>query len=89
MAMKFLLHRFWFNKMESMKKHEEKICPRCGKAFECKVGDIINCQCYGIQLDQTVMDFINKNYEDCLCRACMDSLNKENQLEVKSVIGKP
>ena len=33
-----------------MCKHEEKPCPRCRQTFECKPGDVVHCQCYGIML---------------------------------------
>jgi hypothetical protein len=32
-----------------MPAYEEKICPRCGCIFERKAGNILQCQCYGIQ----------------------------------------
>jgi hypothetical protein len=34
----------------TQQKHEEKICAGCGKTFICKSGDILKCQCYGIEL---------------------------------------
>ena len=54
-----------------MCKHEVKSCPRCQSGFECRVGDIINCQCYGIQLSAEEETFIQSNYQDCLCRNCL------------------
>jgi hypothetical protein len=48
-----------------MYKHEEKKCPRCEKIFECKVGDILKCQCYGIELSVEEEAFIKSNYNDC------------------------
>lgn len=56
-------------------KHELKVCPRCGKAFECKPGDIANCQCYGVKVSEKVTAFIAKKYGDCLCIACLQELN--------------
>lgn len=54
-----------------MCKHEQKNCPRCSKGFECKVGEVTNCQCYGIELSVEEEAFITKQYADCLCRNCL------------------
>lgn len=54
-----------------MCKHEKKICLRCQSGFECKVGDVINCQCYGIELSKEEESFIHSNYQDCVCRNCL------------------
>jgi adenosylcobinamide kinase / adenosylcobinamide-phosphate guanylyltransferase len=59
-----------------MCKHEEKDCPRCQAAFECKVGDIIQCQCYGIGLTIEERAFVEERFEDCLCRNCLLELKR-------------
>ncbi len=56
-------------------KHEIKICPICGNSFECKVGDIANCQC-NIDIEQGTKEFLSKTYFDCLCKNCLDRFNK-------------
>ena len=63
-----------------MCKHEEKTCPRCHAAFECKVGDITQCQCYGIKLTSEEKKFIESRYEDCLCRKCLNELHQRHTL---------
>lgn len=60
-----------------MCKHEEKYCPRCGNSFECKVGDITHCQCYGIALTDKENDFISNKFTDCLCAGCMKAMKSE------------
>jgi hypothetical protein len=50
---------------------EPKYCPRCQAPFECKVGNISQCQCNGIRLTAEDKDYIASNYTDCLCRACL------------------
>lgn len=55
-------------------KHEIKTCPRCGSTFECRVGDILQCQCYGITLTIDQQREIIKNYDDCLCRSCLEAI---------------
>ena len=54
-----------------MCQHEEKICPRCTKRFECKSGSITQCQCSGIKLSNEEKAFIEDCYGDCLCRNCL------------------
>lgn len=51
--------------------HEEKKCPRCNTAFECKVGNITTCQCYGISFTEEERGMIGEKYQDCLCRNCL------------------
>ncbi len=51
--------------------HEPKICPRCKSAFECKVGSITLCQCYGIVFSEAEKKLISDKYRDCLCRGCL------------------
>ena len=71
-----------------MCKHEEKKCPRCGKGFECKAGDIAHCQCSSIQLNEAETKFIADTFTDCLCAACMKAMKSEysilqRQLQLK------
>jgi hypothetical protein len=64
-------------------KYEIKRCPRCNKEFQCKSGNITQCQCYGIQLNSAELRFIKENYDDCLCAECMikmEQLYKEKQV---------
>ncbi|TAH25523.1 MAG: hypothetical protein EAZ07_06965 [Cytophagales bacterium] len=57
-----------------MLKHETKTCPRCNTAFECKVGDITNCQC-NIEISNNTKEFLAKTNYDCLCVNCLQHLN--------------
>ena len=59
-----------------MLKHEEKSCARCHAKFECKAGNIGDCQCYGIHLTMEEKVFIEERYEDCLCRNCLLGLKQ-------------
>lgn len=63
-----------------MCKHEEKKCPRCHTAFECKPGNITQCQCYGIALTAEQRAYIEQRYTDCLCRNCLQHLTVELHL---------
>lgn len=61
-----------------MCKHEEKYCPRCKASFECKVGDIAHCQCYGVALSPEEKKLIEDRYQDCLCRNCLLELKQRS-----------
>ena len=60
-----------------MCRHEEKHCPRCNIAFECKAGTITQCQCSAIQLSAEESAFIQAKYDDCLCINCIRDLQKK------------
>ena len=60
-----------------MCKHEDKYCPRCHQLFECKVGNITQCQCFGITFTDEEKKIIEKNYNDCLCSNCLTALKNE------------
>lgn len=63
-----------------MCKHEQKTCPRCQQSFECKVGDVLHCQCYGISFSETAKAYIADRYPDCLCRNCLLELQQNTVL---------
>ena len=60
-----------------MCRHEEKNCPRCGQAFECKAGTIMQCQCYGVLLTGWQRARMEGQYADCLCRDCLLAIQRE------------
>jgi hypothetical protein len=60
-----------------MCRHEEKHCPRCSIAFECKAGTIAQCQCSAIRLSAEESAFIQARYDDCLCINCLRDLQKK------------
>ena len=60
--------------------HENKICPRCRQSFDCKPGNITQCQCFGIQFTVEQKAYIEDRYNDCLCRACLLTLQNEVEL---------
>ncbi|MBC7866623.1 MAG: cysteine-rich CWC family protein [Gloeobacteraceae cyanobacterium ES-bin-316] len=74
---------FWFIDIKfavANQKHELKTCPRCKQSFECKVGDVINCQCYAIAVPWQVYDHISQKYDECICAECLQELNQPQQL---------
>lgn len=63
-----------------MCSHEQKICPRCHNGFDCKPGNITQCQCFGIQFTAGQKKYIEEKYNDCLCRNCLTAL--QNEVEI-------
>jgi len=60
-----------------MPAHEHKACPRCHQPFECRVGDIGNCQCNSIVLSVEERAFVETRYSDCLCANCLKDLQNK------------
>jgi len=60
-----------------MPNHETKQCPRCEGGFECKSGSVLLCQCSNIELTTEQLEYINTQYSDCLCIACLHDLRSE------------
>jgi hypothetical protein len=74
-----------------MSLHETKCCPRCSKKFECKPGNITQCQCYSVQLSPEEHEFIKEMYDDCLCHECLLELKGrlkcfKNNVRLKFII---
>lgn len=63
------------------KKHETVGCPRCGTAFECKVGSINLCQCVAVQLNEEQRNYVRSQFANCLCANCLREVRTEyNQM---------
>lgn len=52
-------------------KHEEKICARCGRTFECKANNALRCDCARVDLDDATLHALRELYPDCLCLSCL------------------
>ena len=55
-------------------KHELKYCPRCGSEFECKINNVLKCNCSLIEISTKVASQIARTYGDCLCNKCLQTL---------------
>jgi len=64
-----------------MATHEPKSCPRCEQPFECKPGNITECQCFGLSFTEEEKDYIRDVSSDCLCRNCLQALKQEYRYE--------
>ena len=58
-------------------KHETKSCPRCNASFECKSGSISLCQCQSVVLSVEQIEYMQMQYEDCLCAKCLLEVRAE------------
>ncbi|PHS75496.1 MAG: hypothetical protein COB19_03330 [Porticoccus sp.] len=54
-----------------MVEHEILECPRCHKAFECKLGSITICQCSDVSLMEVQKEWIGQQWDSCLCKDCL------------------
>jgi hypothetical protein len=63
-----------------MPQHETKKCARCTRDFECKLGNIAECQCTQVQLTHEERVYIEGKYLDCLCGQCLQALQFEYKL---------
>ena len=68
-----------------MCKHEEKQCPRCNLEFECKPGNITQCQCFGISFSEAEKALIENQYSDCLCHNCLLEVKNEFAKQLKQL----
>ena len=71
-----------------MCQHETKSCPRCKIPFECKPGNITQCQCFGITLTAEQKVYIEQRYNDCLCRSCLIQLQNDAALFKEKFMGR-
>lgn len=63
-----------------MPLHEIKICQKCNAEFECKPGSITQCQCFGIKLTAEQQACIELSFTDCLCIACLTTIQNDADL---------
>jgi hypothetical protein len=68
---------FTKNKRLMRYKHEIKLCERCNTPFECKLGDITNCQCSSIAPSEATRQFLEQTDFDCLCKNCLTAINEK------------
>ena len=63
-----------------MSRPETKDCPRCNKSFQCKAGNITQCQCFDIKLNPELKALMEQQFHDCLCPDCLKHLLQELNL---------
>ena len=58
-------------------KQEHIACPRCQRAFACRVGSIHLCQCQALTLTGDQQQYVSSQYQGCLCADCLLVLRSE------------
>ncbi len=56
-------------------KYQPKICPRCGQSFICYCS--VDCWCFEISIPEKLNEYLENNYESCLCENCIRELKEE------------
>lgn len=60
---------------------ETKRCPRCGNRFTCMHQASVSCDCYNIDLPDTLTEQLSRHYDDCLCLGCLQQLLQLHQIK--------
>lgn len=58
----------------------QKICEKCQQTFNCKMENIMQCQCYGIALTSHAKQLISNTFSDCLSKNCLLKINEEQRV---------
>ncbi len=66
-----------------------KNCPRCGSSFECRPENIDQCQCREVQLSAPTLAYLAQTEYDCLCKKCLEELNRLVALAQRHQFPKP
>ena len=62
----------------------EKTCPRCTAIFECRSA---GCWCNNVRLSAAQLKWLERQYENCLCPACLASIEScSDWLECHNII---
>ena len=73
-------------------KHETKSCPRCEASFVCKSGSILLCQCQTVVLTAEQIEYMQMQYDDCLCANCLLKVRaefnvKQHTQKINNIVG--
>ena len=58
-----------------MAERQEKKCARCGGLLQCNAGSIEQCDCSSILLSNETTEWIQQEYNDCLCLDCLKEVS--------------
>ncbi|MCK5465314.1 MAG: cysteine-rich CWC family protein, partial [Bacteroidales bacterium] len=47
----------------------------CHCEFECRNGNIMECDCIHVILSEVALSYINNRFADCLCVDCLREIN--------------
>jgi hypothetical protein len=60
--------------MPIQRTEEEKKCPKCGQVFVCSAS--ARCWCYEIDIPVENLEYIELEYDSCLCPDCLKGFMK-------------
>jgi hypothetical protein len=66
----------------SLKYKDPSVCESCGNEFRCGA-TIRGCWCTEVKLTDEVRTDLRSKFNDCLCRECLEKLQKASQLETQ------
>ncbi|WP_454061196.1 cysteine-rich CWC family protein [Candidatus Nitrospira salsa] len=58
-----------------MDSQRQKSCSQCGEMFGCTSGH--GCWCQDVSLTKEQLQWIEAQYDNCLCPGCLTSMSKE------------
>lgn len=60
--------------MKNQTNPEKLVCESCGNPLECgaKTG---NCWCFDVAIPQENLAQLNRQFQNCLCRDCLDKFS--------------
>lgn len=71
-----------------MPSHETVHCPRCKTVFECRVGNVLQCQCQAVTLSEDERQYINEHYSGCLCADCLQHMKSISVMSYEKQIAR-
>ncbi|MGY4830902.1 cysteine-rich CWC family protein [Sphaerotilaceae bacterium SBD11-9] len=66
-----------------MNHGDNATCPRCGGAFHCGAKEPTPCACGRFTLSADTTQMLRRQYDRCLCMACLAQLAAADSPDVK------
>lgn len=63
-------------------KYQPAICPRCNRLFTCTRSS--DCWCMEYDMPRELIEYLQDNYDGCLCRTCIEQLVTECDNKTKN-----
>jgi hypothetical protein len=63
-------------KINFMSAQVLQLCPSCKEKFECRKDNIQLCQCAGIVLTAQQKEWVQAQFDNCLCATCLTKISK-------------
>ena len=66
---------------QTLEKSETKTCESCGAEFSCGANSE-KCWCFRVDLSAETLAELRDNFNNCLCRNCLESISGEKAFDV-------